>query len=119
MQTAQEARQSVLDQLELNDSNKTVNSTDFVDQAIKCMQSMLPKIETIRVGFGFKKLSKISRRVASSDFKNKNRLHKKISSLLFILEVFLEVSVDTCRTNVKNTSRGYSCPILLSGKCFL
>ncbi|KAI6177631.1 hypothetical protein M3Y97_00928900 [Aphelenchoides bicaudatus] len=48
MQTAQEARQSVLDQLELNDLNRTANSTDFVDTAVKCMQSMLPKIETIR-----------------------------------------------------------------------
>jgi hypothetical protein len=51
MQSAQEARQSVLDQLELNDANRTMNSTNFVDQAVMCLQSMLPKIESIRVDF--------------------------------------------------------------------
>jgi hypothetical protein len=49
MQDAQQARQSVLDQLDLNDPNRTANSVEFVDTTIKCMLSMLPKIETIRV----------------------------------------------------------------------
>lgn len=51
MQLAQEARQTVLDQLELNDPNRTSNSVDFVEEAMKCMSGMLPKIESIRVSF--------------------------------------------------------------------
>lgn len=51
MKAAQDARQSVLDQLELNYSNKTtVTSIDFANSTVTCMLNMLQKIETIKVG---------------------------------------------------------------------
>jgi hypothetical protein len=51
MKSALEARQSVLDILELNDTNRTVISMDFLNRTAACMIEMLPKIETIRVRF--------------------------------------------------------------------